>query len=69
MATAISTGGAIDFSLYFGSQDLKRLIGVVPGREVAAKGEVLFFFRGSEPKYFSQVGNHAYQYSCTVPAS
>jgi hypothetical protein len=29
------------------------------GGEVAAKGEVLFRFRGSEPKDFSRVGNHS----------
>jgi hypothetical protein len=28
-------------------------------REVPAKGEVLFDLRGSEPKNFSQIGNHA----------
>ena len=44
---------------YFTSQNLKRLVGVVLGGEVAAKDEVLFRLRGSEPKDLSQVGNHA----------
>jgi hypothetical protein len=38
---------------------LERLVVVVVGAEVAAKGKVLFHLRGSEPKDFSQVGNHA----------
>jgi hypothetical protein len=38
---------------------LKRLLSVVLGGQVAAKGEVLFRLRGSEPKDFSQIGNHA----------
>jgi hypothetical protein len=45
--------------LHFVSKDLKRLVDVVLGGEVAAKGEVLVRLRGSEPKDFSQVGNHA----------
>jgi hypothetical protein len=38
----------------------------VVGRNVAAKRNVLRRLRGSEPKNLSQVGNHGYQYSCTV---
>jgi hypothetical protein len=45
--------------LHFASQDLKGLVGVMVRRKVPAKGEVLFQLRGSEPKNFSQVGNHA----------
>ena len=49
--------------LNFAGQDLKRLVGVVPGGEVAAKGEIFFRLRGSEPKDFSQVGNHVLRIS------
>ena len=49
--------------LHFTSQDLKRLVAVVVRREVPAKGEVLFYLRGSEPKNFSQVGNHVLRIS------
>jgi hypothetical protein len=42
---------------------LKRFVGVVARGEIAAKGEVLFHLRGSEPKNFSQVGNHALRIS------
>ena len=49
--------------LYLASQDLKWPIDVMVRREVAAKGEVLFHLRGSEPKNFSQVGNHALRIS------
>jgi hypothetical protein len=59
VTTAIGTGGTIDLLLNFGSQDLKGFVGVVVGREVPAKSEVFFRLRGSEPKNFSQVGNHA----------
>lgn len=59
MPTAIRTSGAVHVLLHLASQDLKRLVVVVVRREVPAKGEVLFQLRGSEPKNFSQVGNHA----------
>ena len=68
MAAAIGTSGAVHLLLHFSSQDLEGLVGVVVGREVAAKGEIFFRLRGSEPKNFSQVGNHAYRYSCTYEA-
>jgi len=45
--------------LHSGREDSKRLVATVFGGEVAAKGEILFSLRGSEPKYFSQIGNHA----------
>jgi len=56
---AIGTCGTVHVLLYFASQDLKLRVDVVVRREVAAKGEVLFHLRGSEPKNFSQIGNHA----------
>ena len=59
MATAIRATGAVHVLLYFASEDLKRLLGVMLGAEVSAKGKVLFRLRGSEPKNFNQVGNHA----------
>jgi hypothetical protein len=59
VATAIRAVGAVHLLLHFAGQDLKRLLSVVLGGQVAAKGEVLFRLRGSEPKDFSQIGNHA----------
>ena len=32
-------------------------------REVPAEGEVLIYLRGSEPKNFSQIGNHVLRIS------
>ena len=63
MPTAIRTSGAVHVLPYFGSQDLKRLVGMVVRGEVAAKGTVLLQLRGSQPKNFSQIGNHALRIS------
>jgi hypothetical protein len=50
-------------SLHFAGQDLERRAGVMVCAEVTAKGDVRLRLRGSEPKNFSQVGNHAQEYS------
>ena len=63
MPTAIRTSGTVHALLHFTSQDLERPVGVVVRREVPTKGEVLFYLRGSEPKNFSQGGNHALRIS------
>jgi len=61
--TAIRTSGTVHVLLHFTSHDLKRRVAVVVRREVPTKGEVLFYLRGSEPKNFSQVGNHVLRIS------
>ena len=38
---------------------MKGLVVGVPRGEIAAKVKVLLRLRGPEPKYFSQIGNHA----------
>jgi hypothetical protein len=63
MPAAIRAGGAIDVALYFTGKDLKGLVVAVVGRKMAPKRDVLVRLRGSEPKYFSQVGNHALRVS------
>lgn len=56
---AIRASRTVHVLLNFTGQDLERPLIVMVGREVAAKVQILLRFRGSEPKYFSQVGNHA----------
>jgi hypothetical protein len=63
VATAIRASGTVHVSLHFAGQDLERRAGVMVCAEVTAKGEVRLRLRGSEPKDFSQVGNHAQEYS------
>jgi hypothetical protein len=55
--------------LDFGSDDLERLVVAVPGGKLAAEGEIFLLLRGSEPKNFSKIGDHASgYYRATVKA-
>ena len=67
VAAAICTSCTVDVLLHFAGEDLKGPVDAVVRREVTAKGEVLFHLGGSEPKYFSQVGNHVLENISGLP--